>query len=101
MVPFVPSSLFAAAKWTLDVLDDWGERLAFMFGITSPRFAAQIDAAKRSAKHDAMRSATHEQQFAGWQSGRTPPAQQHGYENPAMDASSEGVPPQPPHEIRT
>ena len=99
MVPFVPNSLYDAAKWTLDVLDDWGERLAFLFGITSPKYAVEMRAHERSLRSDVVRASQQQQQFAGWQapgsssssgaSGTRITLSSHGYENPALKRETE------------
>lgn len=80
VIPFVPSKLFLAAKWTLDLLDYYGEKLAFFFGITSPKYAVQIRAHDRDVRQEEERKKTESQEFAGWREG-----QRHGYENPVMN----------------
>lgn len=99
VIPFVPSNLFLAAKWTLDLLDDWGERLAYFFGITSPKYAVEISAHQRSVKQEQARKENQEQQFSGWSStagvaaapaGVSVQQQSHGYENPVMHHPGDG-----------
>ena len=64
-VPFVPSKLFGAAKWALDTADFYGEKLAFFFGITSPKYSYEINRYNRMMKEEAAKKAA-DAEFAGW-----------------------------------
>lgn len=65
IVPFVPSKLYGAARWALQTADFYGEKLAFFFGITSPKYSYEINQYKKMAKEEAFErlSATDE---SGW-----------------------------------
>ena len=43
-----------------------GERLAYFFGITSPKYACEINAYNRKLKEEEDRKRRQEQSFSGW-----------------------------------
>ena len=61
----MPSKLYGAAKWALDTADFYGEKLAFFFGITSPKYSYEINRYNRMMKEEAARKAA-EAEFGGW-----------------------------------
>lgn len=69
-IPFVPSKLFHAAKWALDTADFYGEKLAFFFGITSPKYSYEINRYNRMLKEEAARKESQANE-SGWNNNST------------------------------
>ena len=53
-------------RHVLNVCDDMGERLAYMLGITSPKYASEINAYNRKCREDEDRKKREEESFSGW-----------------------------------
>lgn len=58
--------MFRAAKSVLDFCDDCGEKLAYFFGITSPKYEYEINAYNRMIKQEEERKKREIETFAGW-----------------------------------
>lgn len=66
VVHYLPSSVVHAGQRALAAADYLGEKLAYWFGITSPKFQYEIDEFNRMKKEEADRVAREKAEFAGW-----------------------------------
>lgn len=66
MSSYLPSAVVNAAAVVLHYCDLAGERLAYMFGITSPKYHREIDEYYRIKKQEEELIKKQHAEYAGW-----------------------------------
>lgn len=62
--------MYGAARWALETADFYGEKLAYFFGITSPKYSYEIKQYQKMAKEEAAeRLSAHDE--SGWNKSHT------------------------------
>ncbi|KAG1700917.1 Protein FAM177A1 [Nymphon striatum] len=65
-IPYIWFHMSNLGSRTLTVCDYFGERLAWMLGITSPKFQYELDEAKRMAEEEETEKKIEDEEYAGW-----------------------------------